>query len=90
MVAARERFRQLEEQERLNPNNMLVRILVMCTHNFYEQSVLEAARARYGQAEVSDWAEENRLYALFVSKSCSVHDLKQKLDGEMGLPYGST
>ena len=35
MIAAREKFRQLEEQERLNPNNMLIRILVMCTNNFY-------------------------------------------------------
>ena len=52
MIAAREKFRQLEEQERLNPNNMLIRILVICTYNFYEDRVLEAARARYGIAEV--------------------------------------
>lgn len=69
---------------------MLIRILVICTHNFYEPNVLEAARARYGVAEVSDWAEQNRLYALFVSKSCDVRGLKQKLDTEMGLPFDDT
>ena len=90
MLAAKEKFRQVEEQERLNPNNMLIRILVICTHNFYEENVLAAARARYGVAEITDWAELNRLYALFVAKSCNIYDLKRRLDSEMGLPFDNT
>ena len=69
---------------------MLIRILLMCTTNFYEDNVLVAARARYGLAEVEDWAERNRLYAIFVTKSCNVYDLKRKLDAEMGLSFDTT
>ena len=68
MVAAREKLRQLEEQERLNPNSMLVRILVICTKNYFEDKVLQAARARYGVSEVQDWTHFNRLYGIFVNK----------------------
>ena len=56
LIVAREKLRQLEEQERLNPNSMLVRILVICTQNFFDDKVIKAARARYGVSEVQDWS----------------------------------
>ena len=69
---------------------MLIRILLICTINFYDGKVLAAARARHGQNEVQDWAEQNRLYAFFVARSCNVYDLKKKLETEMGIPFDGT
>ena len=90
MIVAKARFLDLEEKDRLNPNNMLIRLLVQTLVPFYRPGVLEIASEHYSRAEVEEWTDKNRFYALFVAKTSSVFDLKTRLDEEFCFPFDHT
>ena len=90
LIVAKARFQDLEEKERLNPNNMLIRLLLINLVPFYQKHIIEAAREHYSRAETEEWTDRNRLYAVFVQKQSSVFDLKTKLEEQLGLPFDRT
>ena len=63
---AKARFQDLEEKDRLNPNNMLIRLLTINLVPFYQKHILDAAREHYANTETEEWTDRNRLYAIFV------------------------
>ena len=44
LIVAKARFLDLEEKDRLNPNNMLIRMLLTNLVEFYPDEVLQAAK----------------------------------------------
>ena len=84
---AKARFLDLEEKDRLNPNNMLIRLLAYTLVPFYRPEVILAAKEEFPRIECEEWTDKNRFYALFVAKTSSVFDLKTRLDEEFGFPF---
>ena len=69
---------------------MLVRLLTITLVPFYPTDVLTAAKKEFTRAETEEWTDRNRLFAVFVPKTCSVFDLKARLEDELGLPFDQT
>ena len=44
MLVAKARLQDLEERDRLNPNNILIRILVIALAPFYDEGILPVVR----------------------------------------------
>ncbi len=65
----KEQFTEAEERERLNPQNMLIRVLFI---HAYDAKTDEEAAA------LEESRTDRRLYSFFVSKSAKVLDLKQE------------
>lgn len=65
----KEQFMEQEERERLNPQNMLIRVLFIHAFNAQmdeEQAALEESRT------------DRRLYSFFINKTAKVLDVKQE------------
>lgn len=90
LVIARARFQDLEEKERLNPGNMLIRLLLINLAPFYRSQVRTALIDIFSRKELEEWTDSNRLYPLFIARQSSVYDLKARLEDEMGLPFEQT
>jgi hypothetical protein len=78
---------------------MLIKFLLVCTNNYYtpdERSraalALNLPEKIVGETDyrLEDWADWRRLYGVFVDKSCTVFDLKDRLRKEFGLPTEGT
>ena len=89
LEVARARHLDIEERNRLNPNNMLIRLLFINLEPFYPASVMQAVKehASYTRAEKEEWTDRNRLFALFVAKTCTVLELKNAIDEDFGLAF---
>ena len=74
----------------MNPNNMLIRLLVYTLVPFFKENILNVAKEQFNRAECEEWTDRNRFYALFVAKTSSVYDLKTRLDEEFGFPFDQT
>lgn len=90
LIVAKARFQDLEEKDRLNPNNMLIRLLLINLVPFYDPKVLKVAKEYYSRPETEEWTDKNRLYALFIAKTSNVYDLKARLEDEISLPFENT
>ena len=90
LIVAKARFQDLEEKDRLNPNNMLIRLLLINLVPFYSPQVLKVAKEYYTRTETEEWTDKNRLYALFIAKTSNVYDLKARLEDEISLPFDKT
>lgn len=71
---------------------MLIRILVICLVPFYAANVMRAVREHpnYTRAEKQEWTDRSRLYAIFVSKTSTVLDLKNFLEEHLALQFDGT
>ena len=69
---------------------MLIRILTITLVPYYPANVLTAAKEVFTRAETEEWTDRNRLFAVFVQKTCSIFDLKARLEDELGLPFDQT
>jgi len=85
-------FMEDEERQRLNPNNMFIRIFMVCTENFYTPENKQEASRQSGidPDDLEDWSDNRRLYALHLSKSCNIFELKARLLKEFGHPTDHT
>lgn len=68
----KEQFQEQEERERLNPQNVLLRILLVHAFN-----------ASYNVSE-DEMNLERKLYSFFLNKNSNVLDLKDKLRKDFG------
>ena len=69
---------------------MLIRLLVITLVPFYRAQVRQSLGDVFSRAELEEWTDRKRLYALFTSKQSSIYDVKAKLEEELGLPFDDT
>jgi hypothetical protein len=69
---------------------MLIRILLTCLADFYAPDIIQAGRIANPSDTIQEWTDLKRLYAFFVPRTCSVYDLRTRLEEELSLPYDST
>ena len=76
-------FIAAEERERHNPNNMLIRIVLICAFGFYkEESRPRLATQSKSASLAPDWQDLRRLYVLILDRGATVYLFRKRLESE--------